>query len=53
MPTVTFALWQLAAWTAFLVLITKNLILFPLAALVAIALCGVLVIVVRSLFTSR
>jgi hypothetical protein len=53
MPTVTFALWQVALWVAFLVMITKSLIVFPLAALAAIALSGVLVIVVRSLFTSR
>jgi hypothetical protein len=50
MPTVSFALWQLALCVAFLVAIMKNLILFPLAALVAIALCGVLVIIIRSIF---
>lgn len=50
MPTVTFALWQVALWVAFLVAITKSLILFPIAALAAITLCGTLVIVVRSLF---
>jgi len=53
MPTVSFALWQIALWVAFLVAIMKSLILFPLAALVAITLCGILVIVVRSLFISR
>ena len=50
MPTVTFALWQVALWVAFLVAITKSLILFPIAALAALTLCGTLVIVVRSLF---
>jgi len=50
MPTVTFALWQVAIWVALLVAITKSLILFPLAALLAITLCGTLVIVVRSIF---
>jgi hypothetical protein len=49
MPTVTFALWQIALWTAFLVIITKNLILFPLTALAALTLIGVLVITLRSL----
>lgn len=49
MPTVTFALWQLALWVAFLVAITNSLILFPLGALAAITLCGTLVIVVRSI----
>jgi hypothetical protein len=53
MPTVTFALWQIALWVAFLVMIMKSLVLFPLAALAAIALCGVLVIVVRSIFGGR
>jgi len=50
MPTVTFALWQIALWVAFLVAITNSLILFPLGALAAITLCGTLVIVVRALF---
>jgi hypothetical protein len=49
MPTVTFALWQMALWTAFLVVITKNLSLFPLTALAALTLVGVLVITLRSL----
>jgi hypothetical protein len=48
MPTVTFALWQIALWTAFLVVITKNLLLFPLTALAAITVIGVLVITLRS-----
>ncbi len=50
MPTVTFALWQIALWVALLVAITKSLILFPLAAIAVITLCGTLVIVVRSIF---
>lgn len=53
MPTVSFALWQLAVWTAFMVVITTNLILFPLAALTAITLMGILVIVVRSIIGSQ
>jgi hypothetical protein len=48
MPTVTFALWQIALWTAFLAVITQNLILFPLTALAALTLVGVLVITLRS-----
>jgi hypothetical protein len=48
MPTITFALWQLAVWTAFVVVIAKNLVLIPLTALAAITALGVLVIVIRS-----
>ena len=48
MPTISFGLWQIALWTAFLVLITKNLVLLPLAALATIALLGVLVIVFKA-----
>lgn len=53
LPTVTFALWQIALWLAFLVAIAQSLILFPLAALLAVTFCGVLAIVVRSIFSSR
>jgi hypothetical protein len=49
MPTLSFALWQIAVWTAFLVVITQNLVLFPLTALAALTLIGALVITLRSL----
>ncbi len=53
MPTVAFALWQVALWTTFLLVITKTFILLPIGALVAITLVGILVIVVRSIFAPR
>jgi hypothetical protein len=51
LPLLTLLLWQLAVCSAYLVIIATNLILFPLAALLAIAAVGIVVVVIRALIS--
>ena len=48
-PIVTFALWQVASWLGMLVSIVGNLILFPIAALVALLVMVLVINLVRDL----
>lgn len=47
-PLVTFILWQIAKWMSWLVSISGNLIVFPLAALVAVGVIYTAVIIIRA-----
>ena len=48
-PLVTFVLWQIAIWMGFLVGIAGNLIVFPLAALLATAIIAGVVALMRAI----
>jgi hypothetical protein len=48
-PLISFILWQIAKWTGWLVSIAGNLILFPMAALVAVIVILAVIAVLRLL----
>jgi hypothetical protein len=52
-PVITFLLNQFTTWTALLVQIAKNLVIFPIIAVLAIALITAVLFVVRFLISSR
>ena len=53
LPLITFILIQVTYWLALLVQMTGNLILFPLAALMALFAISAVVLIVRAIFINR
>ena len=53
LPLITFILIQVTYWLALLVQMTGNLILFPLAALMALLAISAVVLMVRAIFINR
>ena len=52
-PIITFLLSQFTTWTALLVQIAKNLVVFPIIAVVAIGLITAVLFAVKFIFASR
>jgi len=52
-PAITFLLTQFTTWTALLVQIAKNLIVFPILAILAVALISAVLSVTKSFISSR
>ena len=52
-PIITFLLHQFTTWTGLLVQIAKNLVVFPIIAVLAIALITAVLFVVKFIFASR
>lgn len=53
LPTITFALWQFVSWLVALVAIAGNLIVFPVLALLAVAVIAVAVMILKAIFSKQ